>query len=172
MRLLLLVLFGLAASASAQDGGWDWGWTASEPWAEDALLHELDLPEGSFAERAIGYYQRDVVPVMDRPCPAWPSCSMYTRYSMARFGFLPGLLMGVDRMFFRENRAFVDGEGTAFTFRLDGRSRVYDPPDANVASLLRDWRQLHPDYRARFHPAPRPAERDRGRLGVHIPDSE
>lgn len=167
-RLALLVVVALAIPASAQDGGWDWGWTDPDSWAEDALLHTLDLPEGSFAERAIGYYQQDVVPVMERPCPSWPSCSMYTRYSMARFGLVPGLLMGVDRLFFREHRRFVEGNGTAFTFRIDGRTRVYDPPETNVASLLHDWRQLHPDYRP--HATARPTDRRAGRLGVRLPD--
>jgi len=168
-----LVLFVVAAPApvAAQPAdGWAWGW--SEPdttWAENALLHTIDLPDHAFGERALGYYQRDVVPRMARPCPAWPSCSMYARYSVARWGLVPGTLMTLDRLFFRENAAFTRGE-TAFTFRLDGRTRIYDPPDATVASSLDDWRQLHPDYRARFH-APRPdvhsTDRPR-RLGVHV----
>ena len=76
---------------------------------------------------------------------------MYARYSVARWGLVPGTLMTIDRLFFRENAAFVGGQ-TAFRFRLDGRTRLYDPPDANTAPTLHDWRQLHPDYRDRFHP--------------------
>ncbi|MEM6328290.1 MAG: hypothetical protein AAF791_14340, partial [Bacteroidota bacterium] len=75
------------------------------------------------------------------------------RYSVARWGLVPGTLMTLDRLFYRENAAFVRGQ-TAFPFRLDGRTRIYDPPDATTAPTLTDWRQLHPDYRDRFHPAP------------------
>ena len=155
-RLVPALLLALAAPAAAQGAGWDWGWSAPDTvWAEDALLHTLPDAEGGLGQAALRYYQADVVPRMARPCPAWPSCSMYARYSVARWGLVPGSLMTLDRMFFRENAAFVGGR-TAFTFRLDGRTRVYDPPDANTAPTLRDWRQLHPDYRARFHPVVRP----------------
>ncbi|MEM1055797.1 MAG: membrane protein insertion efficiency factor YidD [Bacteroidota bacterium] len=150
-RLALLVLALSLGGAHAQDDGWDWGWsTPDTTWAEDALLHTLPDTESGTGQTALRFYQRDVVPRMARPCPAWPSCSMYARYSVARWGLVPGTLMTLDRMFYRENAAFLRGQ-TAFTFRLDGRTRVYDPPDATNAPTLHDWRQLHPDYRARFH---------------------
>ncbi|WP_143536769.1 membrane protein insertion efficiency factor YidD [Rubricoccus marinus] len=153
-RSPLLMLLVWASGAAAQADGWDWGWSAPDTtWAEDALLHTLDAPEAGLGQVALRYYQREVSPRMARPCPAWPSCSMYARYSVGRWGLVPGSLMTIDRLFFRENAAFVGGQ-TTFTFRLDGRTRVYDPPDANTAPTLRDWRQLHPNYRARFHPPP------------------
>ncbi len=169
MRQLFVVLLLVSQPVLAQTE-WDWGW--SEPplsWEEDALLQTIEVPKRSFAEYAIGYYQKEVVPVMDRPCPSWPACSMYTRYSMARFGFVPGLLMGVERMFIREHQKYVEGESTAFTFLLNGQPRVYDPPDTNVATLLRDWRQLHPDYRSRFDTSRGPNQREHSGLGVHVP---
>lgn len=146
----------LPASATAQEAGWDWGWSAPDTtWAEDALLHTLPDAESGAGQAALLYYQKDVVPRMSRPCPAWPSCSMYARYSVARWGLVPGTLMTIDRLFFRENAAFMGGQ-TAFPFRLDGRTRIYDPPDATTAPTLQDWRQLHPDYRDRFHRSPGP----------------
>ena len=166
IRIALVAAFAVSSSAHAQEAGWDWGWSAPDTtWAEDALLHTLDAPEAGLGQVALRYYQREVSPRMARPCPAWPSCSMYARYSVGRWGLVPGSLMTIDRLFFRENAAFVRGQ-TAFTFRLDGRTRVYDPPDANTAPTLHDWRQLHPDYRARFHPLPRESASGDGASGA------
>jgi putative component of membrane protein insertase Oxa1/YidC/SpoIIIJ protein YidD len=158
----------LASGVVRAQDAWAWGWAAPDTlWAEDALLHDLAYRRPGLGESAIDAYQRVVAPRMGRPCPAWPSCSMYTRYAVARWGLAPGVLLGIDRIFFREHAAFTGGR-TAFTFRLDGRTRVYDPPDANVARLLRDWRQLHPDYRA-LRAGPDPARpRHPERLGVHV----
>ncbi|MEO0557594.1 MAG: membrane protein insertion efficiency factor YidD [Bacteroidota bacterium] len=159
LRVLVILALMAPASSSAQDGGWEWGWSAPDTtWAEDALLHTLPDAEAGAGQAALRYYQQDVVPRMARPCPAWPSCSMYARYSVARWGLVPGTLMTIDRIFFRENTAFVRGQ-TAFSFRLDGRIRIYDPPDATTAPTLHDWRQLHPDYRDHFHPVLAPGDR-------------
>ena len=175
MRPFVLPFLLLAAPVHAQTDGWDWGWTEPDTtWAEDALLHTLEGTEGGAGQVALQFYQRDVVPRMARPCPAWPSCSMYARYAVARWGLVPGTLMTLDRLFYRENAAFTRGQ-TAFTFRLDGRIRVYDPPDATTAPTLHDWRQIHPDYRALFHPLPAradslgAAEPRHDRRGIHVP---
>jgi len=154
MRAAVLLVVLASGAALAQDGrspeAEHWGWAPDSTWAEDALLYTLDAPEAGIGASALGYYQRDVVPRMARPCPAWPSCSMYARIAIAEWGLVPGTLMTLDRLFFRENAAFIGGQ-TAFTFRIRNRTRVYDPPDATVAPALDDWRQLHPDYRAQFH---------------------
>ena len=63
---------------------------------------------------------------MDGPrCPMYPSCAAWAQRAVERHGFL-GLLLFVDRLFYRETGALAEKYFFA-PRRLSGHLRYYDP---------------------------------------------
>lgn len=55
-------------------------------------------PLALLADRLIDLYQRGIAPLLPPACRYYPSCSSYTRQAIARFGFIPGLWLGLLRL--------------------------------------------------------------------------
>ncbi|MEL6179909.1 MAG: membrane protein insertion efficiency factor YidD [Myxococcota bacterium] len=111
-----------------------------EPWPQPAAVersnptktkHTHDDDDGhhqrsaSMGEALVGVYQR----YLRRPegvqrCPMFPSCSRYTRRAIARYGLVPGSMLGFDRLFIRENR----NAGYHYMLHIHDESfYLYDP---------------------------------------------
>jgi putative component of membrane protein insertase Oxa1/YidC/SpoIIIJ protein YidD len=96
------------------------------PWddARAAAPSPADAPSGA-ADAMIGAYQRH----LRRPelpgggCPFAPTCSVFTRDALGRYGAL-GVILAVDRLLIREH-AFLHGHYPVAC--VDGRERFGDP---------------------------------------------
>jgi len=133
-----------------------WGWGFPVPAMERYRIGYYKPPTSSnkfssLSDRLIGWYQTRVAPRQGSRCPCFPSCSVYTRYSMKRYGFFPGLLMGIERLFFREN-SDMRARLHYHSLILSGKELVFDPPEANFPIRERDWRIIVPRYHDLLRP--------------------
>lgn len=92
------------------------------------------------------YYQQNVSPRQGTKCPASPSCSNFTMQSMGRFGFAIGFIMGLDRIYFRENFDMKYLKHYLPVVLENNTTRVYDPVEANYIFSKKDWRVIDPDF--------------------------
>ena len=144
--VLLCIPLPLAAQSS-----FDWGWSTSsgyqrlgiEDYFESAIADKLTK---SRSERLIGAYRAHVSPIQGHRCPCLPSCSVFTLYSIEKYGFFVGLVMGVERLYLRENLDIMNRLHYMPVLDSDGSSRVYDPPEANFIFKKYDWRIIDPDF--------------------------
>jgi hypothetical protein len=128
----------------------DWGWNTSSGqqrstiglYFENAIADELTK---SRSGRLIGAYREHVSPIQGHRCPCFPSCSVFTLYSIQKYGFFVGLVMGVERLYLRENLDIINQLHYMPVLGSDGSSRVYDPPEANFIFKKYDWRVIDPD---------------------------
>jgi len=133
---LLIIVFvtGLCGA------GWDWGFGEKRrgfKWNRDNAMAK----EGRVGYSGmIWYYKKNVSPKMGPQCPMLPTCSTYTLYSMNRYGFFIGLIMGVERMYIRENRGSLSNEQMYEKVYINNFGRFYDPPEANYVFGKKDWR--------------------------------
>ncbi len=57
-------------------------------------------------------------------CPFYPSCSIYTKQAIKKYGFFIGLIIGWDRLYYRHNEKVFD----YYDFFIEqGRVYAYDP---------------------------------------------
>jgi len=150
--MLLFCVFMLVAESSAQDE-WNWGWD-HPPEQASSINHfqtAINSPtaEKSIYSKLIWFYKRKVSPVQAIHCPCYPSCSTFTLYSMQKYGFFLGLLMGIDRLYFRENREILN-KIHYWPIHITGRIFAYDPPEANFIFEKKDWRILDPYFHDLF----------------------
>jgi hypothetical protein len=143
--VLLCTPLPLAAQSS-----FDWGWSASSrqqrSGIEDYFVNAIadDLAK-SRSGRLIGAYREHVSPIQGHQCPCLPTCSVFTLYSIEKYGFFVGLVMGVERLYLRENLDIINQLHYMPVLGSDGSSRVYDPPEANFIFKKYDWRIIDPD---------------------------
>jgi putative component of membrane protein insertase Oxa1/YidC/SpoIIIJ protein YidD len=110
LRLVLILILILASqypNLSAQTSAGEPG-----PWEPDALTekpgraHDSQPDMSLDAEIAVAmirFYQTDINPNSVSRCPFRVSCSNFAIRAVKRYGFVPGILIFVDRLFYREN---------------------------------------------------------------------
>lgn len=143
--MILSIPLPLAAQSS-----FDWGWSTSSGqhtsgiglYFENAIADDLTK---SRSGRLIGAYRDHVSPIQGHRCPCLPSCSIFTLYSIQEYGFFVGLIMGVERLYLRENLDIMNRLHYMPVLGSDGLLRVYDPPEANFIFKKYDWRIIDPD---------------------------
>jgi putative component of membrane protein insertase Oxa1/YidC/SpoIIIJ protein YidD len=75
----------------------------------------------------IRFYQKYISPVDNRTCPFYPTCSMFGFEAIRKYGFI-GLLMLIDRLFFRDPTA---DEMHYEMIKVGDVYRYYDPVEDN-----------------------------------------
>ncbi len=55
------------------------------------------------AKALIRFYQTDISPNSISRCPFFVSCSNFAMQAIEKYGFFPGILLFVDRIYYREN---------------------------------------------------------------------
>lgn len=84
----------------------------------------------------IRFYQRHLSSPGGLRCPSWPSCSRFAALSIRRYGVW-GVLMAIDRMYYREHDDMHGFHGVILT---DDGYRFYDPPENNWIFDKSRWR--------------------------------
>jgi hypothetical protein len=64
---------------------------------------------------------------------------------MHKCGFFWGLVMGIERIYLRENPD-MNNRIHYNSVWIKGEEKVYDPPEANYLFEKHDWRIVDPDY--------------------------
>jgi|WetSurMetagenome_2_1015567.scaffolds.fasta_scaffold183004_2 uncharacterized protein len=124
-----------------------------ESWAKPVPV-EHKAPEtrkngkksATFYSAALKGYQSNVSPKQGPKCPAYPSCSSYTLSAMNNYGFLMGFIMGLDRIYFRENFEMKYLKHYNPVILPGNLAKVYDPVEANNIFRKKDWTVLDPDF--------------------------
>jgi len=62
----------------------------------------------SFPLRVIEWYQHRISPFSSPRCLFYPTCSEFTKQAVSRYGFFFGILMSVDRLFYREGKSSLE----------------------------------------------------------------
>ena len=96
-------------------------------------------------EKFIGFYQQKVSTRQGHRCPCLPTCSNYTLFAMDMYGLFWGFIMGVERIYIRENMD-MKYRIHYLTIWREGRPKVYDLPEANFIFKKKDWRIVDPFY--------------------------
>lgn len=133
--LLILIIISQALASS------DWGWELTEV---KTVKKEKD--KESLPVKLIGYYQKKISPVQGSRCPMYPTCSHYTKEAIEVFGPVIGIVMGVERMYFRENRGLFSKDSLYERTIIDGHRRFYDTIWANNIFTENYWFFYNPDY--------------------------
>lgn len=95
----------------------------------------------------VRFYQKYLSKMRVAHCPSYPSCSRFAIASFKKYGFFFGLLMTVDRMFYRENSSMY----SYYPYiKVNGGYRFNDPPEANwlfsrEQDLLKRWKENQPE---------------------------
>jgi len=151
LSVILILLFVMRVLVSSE---FDFGW--EEPVLFNNGYYEQRISEtgenSSGVQGMIAHYRSHESPWRGTHCPCFPTCSAYMQYSLSEYGFLKGMLMGVDRLYLRENRTLL--EGANFYFKIERRnyidqeqrSGMYDPPEANNIFGENDWRTVLPYF--------------------------
>jgi putative component of membrane protein insertase Oxa1/YidC/SpoIIIJ protein YidD len=96
------------------------------------------------SESMVRFYQMNVSPKQGKKCPAYPSCSSFTLDAIKRYGFFQGFLMGLDRIYFRENFDMKYLKHYRAVQTRNGEKRVYDPVDANNIFKKKSYSIIEP----------------------------
>jgi hypothetical protein len=148
--LVALIMTITAADCNAQTT-WEWGWqNRSEQKDAFQIVIETDAGQKPLYSKLIWFYKREVAPRQQRRCPFYPTCSTYTLYSMRKYGFFWGFLMGIERLYFRENPT-VYRRTHYHSCWHNGDEHAYDPPEANFIFGEKDWRTIDPDFYPLFY---------------------
>ena len=104
---------------------WRWG----HPDRRRALTKPSDYSASTsnLPDSFVSFYQRHLTrPRSSRRgfCPFVPTCSVYARAAMQRYGELAGLFLSLDRLLIREP---AGGHGAYPTVCVDGIEMHYDP---------------------------------------------
>lgn len=148
IKFLFLILFFLITAPGFAQKNWDWGWQATEnPIDFDPFQKAVKgiQAKNTFYGKLIWWYKEKISPRQQRRCPYYPTCSTYTLYSMQKYGFFWGLLMGMDRLYIRENTA-VFHRTHYHSIHKNGKEYAYDPPEANYIFGEKDWRLVDPNF--------------------------
>jgi len=104
---LLAAILSSGAALSAQDRT-----SVPEAWEPDSLIGTPVFPGTELSEQAlvseiasnlIRFYQAKVNPNSVSRCPFYISCSNFALLAIEKYGFLPGILLFIDRIYYREN---------------------------------------------------------------------
>jgi len=87
-------------------------------------------PLADLALAGIDHYRAVIGPRSVARCPFVCTCSAFASAAIRRYGFWPGLVLFVDRFFFRENRQVVQHYEAMVA--EDGRLRFSDAPGARA----------------------------------------
>lgn len=159
MKLIIVFLI-LVGSLNAIDG-FDWGWKKEEilynGWFEQENKQTRD--DNQLYSRLIWIYKNSTTASRTKTCPCFPSCSTFTLYSMRKYGFIQGLIMGIDRIFIRESIQMIQQEVSYYklvpfekTFHFLKQGCIYDIPEANNIFNTPEWRYYDPYYYSVFFP--------------------
>jgi hypothetical protein len=123
----------------------DWGWeSGSVPFRQQTV--ELDSLRKTTASRLIHLYQLHVSPKQGSRCPAYPSCSSFALQSIERYGWFQGVLMTLERLYYRESPDMLSQKNYE-VIEIHGDWKIYDPAEANNIFGHHDWRVILPEYR-------------------------
>ena len=77
------------------------------------------------AKALIRFYQTDIGPNSISRCPFLVSCSNFAMQAIEKYGFFPGILLFIDRIYYRENSAaylfYPKKRNSGLFLRLDDR---------------------------------------------------
>jgi putative component of membrane protein insertase Oxa1/YidC/SpoIIIJ protein YidD len=138
--LLLLIIFSFSPFLSAQER---WNREITEPASKDNKKSEARRGDPLFPF-FLRSYQKNVSPKQGQKCPASPSCSNYTLTAMRKYGFTAGFIMGMDRMYFRENFDMKYLKHYRQVVLKNNTTRVYDPVEANYVFSKKSWSIINP----------------------------
>ncbi len=137
ISISLLIPVILRAQTKSADP-WEWDnivYTDGKKTDNSEIAYSGGDPVTVFFLGGIRFYQKTLSNKRMYKCPNYPSCSRFGYESISRFG-LWGVLMTVDRLFYRENNSQY------YYYRLieleDG-FRFYDPPDNNYIFDKSKW---------------------------------
>ncbi len=129
-KILFILFISISSLLFTQDWGWD-------------LTEKKEFTTSKRGETIfkslITYYQKEVSPIQGDRCPFYPSCSHFTLKSMELFGFNLGLIMGIERIYYRENYGLFHEPTYYEKIYLNGRRRLYDIPWANNIFKESSW---------------------------------
>ena len=144
----LIIIFSLAltcVSPSLHSQSWEtWekvsagGFTKVQ---DQAKRHRSD----PLFRKMLNYYQDNVSPRQGPKCPASPSCSSFTLTAMSENGAVLGFIMGMDRIYFRENFDMKYLKHYLPVNLGNNIIKVYDPVKANNIFAKKDWTIVNPD---------------------------
>jgi len=128
--------------------------------AYSALVDNEKDVFSSFSLRIIEWYQQRISPFSGPECFFYPTCSGFIKQAIIRYGFFTGILMGIDRLFYREGRSSLDyyplynpGEDSLFDEwieedkKLDSPETVFDPVYHNFIFNPEDYYMSSQDYK-------------------------
>lgn len=152
MKNTTIVLFLIFLSSIILANEFNWGW--EEPNLNYNGIYEyerVNSAKDNFYNKLIRHYRKSESPWRGTHCPCFPSCSTFTLYSLNKYGFFIGFIMGIDRIFFRENFNLIN---CSFYYPIERtnyidqqlKSGIYDPPEANNVFKKKDWRVINPYY--------------------------
>lgn len=125
----------------------EWSWVENNPdftYNQFLYFQEEKKPE-TYKEKMIDFYQQKVSVRQGQRCPCLPTCSNYTIYAINKYGFFCGFIMGIERIYFRENYD-IKFRIHYYPIMIGDLEKVYDLPEANFIFKKKDWRIINPDY--------------------------
>jgi putative component of membrane protein insertase Oxa1/YidC/SpoIIIJ protein YidD len=149
----LLIFFSLAltcVSTALHSQSWEtWEKVSANGFTEaqdQAISHRSD----PLFRKMLKYYQDNVSPRQGPKCPASPSCSSFTLTAMSEYGAALGFIMGMDRIYFRENFDMKYLRHYRPANLGNNIIKVYDPVKANNIFAKKDWTIIDPDPSSRY----------------------
>jgi len=89
-----------------------------------ALLWQSLTPALGKPEVMFMHYYRHVIGQLDgRTCPSYPVCSLYAAQAVAKYGFLTGSWLAMDRIIHEADDLYDDSRWIT----VNGKKRLYDP---------------------------------------------
>ena len=117
----------------------------------DSIENSKLVNRANLYNKLIWFYKNKISPSQGIRCPLYPSCSTFTLYSMNKYGFITGLIMGIDRLYYRENTHSLFKEHLYESYPHKKRRMFFDPPEVNYILKKIDWRFYRYDYYEKFH---------------------
>lgn len=145
---LLVIFFSFSPFLSAQER---WNKEIIEVSSTDKRKNEVRRGDPLFPF-FLRSYQKNVSPKQGQKCPASPSCSNFTLIAMKKYGFTTGFIMGMDRMYFRENFDMKYLKHYRQVVLKNNTLRVYDPVEANYVFSKKSWSIVDPPGTAGLPP--------------------
>jgi hypothetical protein len=149
MRFLKIAFMLLISTcAYAQDSGeWSWNQNDREIPIEKYFYETIktNKNEDSFYSKLIWIYKNTSSQKKLYRCPSYPSCSTFALYSIQKYGLIKGLLMGMDRLYFRENTNNLSSPHY-HSLIINEEEKIYDIPEANYIFDQKDWRIIDPNF--------------------------
>lgn len=152
--ILLIIALLLFKSSVITASDFDFGW--DEPVLFESGYYEQLIDEqesdSTVLLKLIYYYRNYERDWRGTACPCFPTCSAFMSYSIIKYGTIVGLIIGMDRLYFRENRTLLKRDNFYHPIERSDflehyqRSGAYDPPEANNIFIGSDWRSVLPYF--------------------------